>query len=381
MSSRTYRVFLIIAAFLALFVSCAFQKETALKHKPTILKSLPANGAENVEVDIDEITVEFDRPLQKRLRVISYVREFSNSDAYWKDKTTLAIRIPKILKPFSRYRVRFEFMGFPDHGVILTFYTGASEKWRYHNYEKAVMLYRNENADIASWLGKAQINKALTNIAARFRYVPSCRIPILIYPNGSSFRKGTHHGGQGTLFNKTTICINPKVISYYSSNGNFYQNIFRVIKHEYTHFVIREYTNQLLIPILIDEGLAEHIANRTPPYARTMYWGIGEDLLKDALGRNALLDWNVLLRSDYRFFRQGTKEINVKNLKLMSSQTFSFITYLVEVYGFTKILDLLDEFSDGMDPRDSFSNVYGLRFENATANWQRSIIKELIVEQ
>lgn len=381
MSTNTYHGFLIGAISLIFLVNCTFLKATALKHKPTIVKSLPPNGAVNVGIDIAEIIIEFDRPLDKRLRVISYAREFSNSDAYWKDKTTLAIRMPKILKPFSRYRLRFEFMGFPDHGVILSFYTGASEEWCYDNYEKAVILHRNESTNIASWLGRAQIDKALTNIAAKFRYEPSYRIPILIYPNDSSFRKGTHYGGQGILFNKATICLNPEIISYYSSNSDYYENIFRVIKHEYTHFVVREYTKKSLIPLLIDEGLAEYIANRTPPYARTMYWGIGEDLLKDALRMNALLDWNVLLRSDYRFFRQGTKELNLKNLKLKSSQTFSFITYLIEVYGFTKFLDLLDEFSEGVDLRDSFSNVYGLRFENITLNWQRSIIKELLLEQ
>lgn len=380
MTRRTYHEFLISSIFLIFLVNCTFQKTPALTHKPKIVKSVPGNGAVNVDINVAEITVEFDRPLQKRIRVISYVREFSYLDTYWKNNTTLAIRIPETLKPFSRYRIRFEFTGFPNYGVIFTFYTGASEEWRHDNYERAVVLYRNESTDIAAWIGRSQLDKTLTNIAVKFGYEPVYRVPILIYQNGLNFRKGTHHGGQGVLFNKSIICLNPETISYYSSNSDYYQNIFRVIKHEYTHFVIREYTNQLRIPILIDEGLAEFIANRTPPYVRTMYWGIGEDLLKDALRRNALLDWKVLLRSDYRFFNQGVKEIDIKNRKLMHSQTFSFITHLIETYGFTKVLDLLNELSEGRGPKDAFSTIYGLRFEQISLNWQRNIIKKLLLE-
>lgn len=286
---------------------------------PKIIKSIPENGEIDVDVNIMEIIVKFDRPLYKKLRIKSYVREFSSKNAYWEDEYTLGIKISKKLKPFSRYKVQFEFEDFPDYSSDLTFYTGSSQEWKYNNYDNIIILYQDKDQDVASWLDKAKIDKALFDIANKFGIQSSYRVPILIYPSNSDFIKDTDYMGQGILFNKTTICINPEVIYHISGKKKDYENIFRAIKHEYTHFSARELTKNLSIPILIDEGLAEYIANCIPPFERNNYLGIGESLLKNTISNNTLLNWSILFRSDYEFFSQGPKETNINNLKLMSS--------------------------------------------------------------
>jgi hypothetical protein len=111
---------ILVATVVPIATMAAWVETSAAADKPQILKTVPADGADDVDPDLKEIRVTFDQDMDKGMSWTGGPPDFPNVDksrkARWVDKRTCVL--PVILEPEMSYRVGFNSESFKNFQSI-----------------------------------------------------------------------------------------------------------------------------------------------------------------------------------------------------------------------------------------------------------------------
>ena len=139
--------------------------------------------------------------------------------------------------------------------------------------------------------------------------------------------------------------------------ANFERDLPGVV-HELAHLLVEEVTFNCFggLPTWLDEGLAVYAEGGLP---ESQMAGLEQAIADDGL---------ISLRSLNSSFPAGhTGAI------LSYAQSYSLVTYLLNVYGWTKMQEFLDVFSEGSTDEDALREVYGLEYGELETEWRESL--------
>lgn len=203
-----------------------------------------------------------------------------------------------------------------------------------------------------AYLPNFDINDSLNNariaVATDFQFNQQQKIPVVVYTldqyqqtltDAPEWSEGAYDGKLRIIIPKNNI--NPKQIN-------------TTIVHEYTHAVIGNLTNNLC-PRWLNEGLAkyEEFKHGVPPNI---------SYLALAYNNNLLIPWSEI---DQHFLSTNKQEV-----LLAYQQSFSFVYYLVQKYGMTRMVSLLKTIGTGISFNKAFEQNYGLPLDVLQKSWQ-----------
>lgn len=120
----------------------------------------------------------------------------------------------------------------------------------------------------------------------------------------------------------------------------------------------------------LDEGLAEYVAYSLPPFEmEKSYLGFGDMYFREAINNNELIDWDILFRTDRRYFLSLPEKERSYKFRLAYSQCFTFVKFLIDTYGIEKLFNLLEIFSHNDNLKEVFEIVYEEGFEKIEKKW------------
>ena len=130
------------------------------------------------------------------------------------------------------------------------------------------------------------------------------------------------------------------------------------VVHELAHLLVEEVTFNCFggLPTWLNEGLAVYAEGGLPESQKTA--------LEEAIAADELIS----LRSLNSSFPVG------QSAAILSyAQSYSLVAYLLNVYGWTKMQELLVIFSEGSTDEKALRQVYGLEYEDLETEWRRSL--------
>ncbi|PNU19299.1 hypothetical protein C2E25_13220 [Geothermobacter hydrogeniphilus] len=193
------------------------------------------------------------------------------------------------------------------------------------------------------------LHQAYVELGGNLDVYPARQIPVLIYTRADFSRiTASPDWAAGLYDGKIRIPLGGvKQVS---------APLQAVLFHEYTHVVVRELAGNRC-PTWLNEGLAELAGRgRFNPPLRT---------LEQA---PALLDFNSLTGS--------WKNLPAAEIRLAYEQSYSFVRYLVNDYGWFQIGDILRDLGAGAPADDAFARVfgsYGLSLAELQQQWKQDL--------
>ena len=128
--------------------------------------------------------------------------------------------------------------------------------------------------------------------------------------------------------------------------------------HELTHLLIQELTFNCFrgLPPWLNEGLATYAEGPLAPYQQS------------ALDRAAAEDTLITLRSLSSSFPASHRGAD-----LSYAQSQSLVAYLIDIYGWPKMRELLAVFQEGSTYDDALLQVYGFSMDALDHEWRASL--------
>jgi len=199
------------------------------------------------------------------------------------------------------------------------------------------------------------LETAYNRVGSDLSHFPVTRVPVLIYTR-TDYRKVTKSPDwSGGLYDG-------KIRLPLGGVTEIHEGLRSLLFHEYTHVVIHELTSGNC-PTWLNEGLAELEGRRESSHPLTD--------LAAAVNRGDLLPLPLL---------EGSfSSLSSQKALLAYQQSYSFVDYLVQTYGWYKVKDLLVALGSGMSISASFESVFHdlmLDYAGAYQEWLDHVQKE-----
>lgn len=192
------------------------------------------------------------------------------------------------------------------------------------------------------------LNSARIAVANDFNYKQNYKIPVIVYSSQQYQDTLTDapQWSEGAYDGKLRIIM--------SKNQKLFKQINSTIIHEYTHAVIADLTNGN-IPLWLNEGIAKYEEYRH---------GVAPliNVLALAYNTDTILPWDKI--------NESFTASNKSEVILAYQQSFSFVYYLVERYGMSKLVALLNELGKNPDFPVVVQQIYQLPIEKLHSNWR-----------
>lgn len=183
-------------------------------------------------------------------------------------------------------------------------------------------------------------------------------VNLFIYANADDLQEGMIFpqewtGGVAfTRYNTLAIAIAPNRLDW----GR------KTIAHELTHLIVDQITfnpyNDL--PVWLEEGLAMYVEGEMEPSMASAF--------KRALSQNRLISLRSLSSPFSAYAGESA---------LSYAESYSVVEFLVNKYGQSKMLELLNAFKKGVDYDGAFKTVYGFDMDGLETLWRDSLAQKV----
>lgn len=196
---------------------------------------------------------------------------------------------------------------------------------------------------------------AYVEVGHRLNRFPSSPVPVLLYNQQNFAAITSSPGWVGGLYDG-------KIRVLLGQIRQLDDPLRALLFHEYSHVVIRDLTRGYC-PAWLHEGLAEIFgrSRHNPPLRR----------FPEAAKQGQLLDFKRL--------EGNLVTLSSDDAHLAYEQSFHFVRYLIELFGWTGIHELLRAFAAGDDTQAAFVRVfgeYGHDFDSLLRQWQALAMTE-----
>ena len=209
----------------------------------------------------------------------------------------------------------------------------------------------NGQSDLATVILET-LDDAYAELGAEIEFYPDIEVPVLLYGRREFETVTRSPDWAGAAYDgKTRIPLGGVTRMTPQLRGLLY--------HEYAHVMIR-FLGKGRVPTWINEGFAELAGRR--------YHDPGLDHLEGAAVAGSLLSWDRLALS--------FKDLSTEQAKLAYEQSYSFCSYLVEMFGWFYFKDLIERLADGDDVATAFAATYGeygMDWAKLQRYWQDSL--------
>ncbi len=217
---------------------------------------------------------------------------------------------------------------------------------RYNTY--FIIKINRDSDNIPGFDISASLDAARIAVSNDFNYLQKHKIPVIVYSVSEyqSTLKDAPEWSDGAYDGKLRIIL-------YKNRPNFKQ-VNSTIVHEYTHAVIADLTDNNC-PRWFNEGIAkyEEYKHGVKPLI---------SVLAMAYNTNNLLAWDQV---DNAYLSSSKSEV-----LLAYEQSFSFVYYIVDKYGMSKLVYLLNSLSSKPDFADAFAKTYGVQLVQVQKDWK-----------
>lgn len=193
------------------------------------------------------------------------------------------------------------------------------------------------------------LNQAYTDVGGDLDYYPSAQVPVLVYTR-KDFSRVTLSPGWAAGAYDGKIRVPVGGVSRVSAP------LKGVLFHEYAHVAVRDLTGGNC-PTWLNEGLAEQVG-------RTQF----DPPLKVLDTAETLLGFSGLSRS--------WKNLPAEHVRLAYEQSYSFVHFLIDDYGWYLIGDVLRNLARRMDVAAAFEAAYrsyGLDLKSLQQQWKERL--------
>lgn len=229
--------------------------------------------------------------------------------------------------------------------------------WRSISDKNITLYWYNGNELFAKELLKAA-QEAIERLFSN-TFILKNNIEIFIYGNSTDFRNAliAPRGWEGGIaypeYHKIAIGIAPSQIEW----GKL------ALAHELGHLLVHQLTFSpygARLPVWLDEGLAMLAESDDDTYY--------ENLVLRAYEKNKIISMRTLISP---FSADPDKAV------LSYAQSLSFVKFLRDNHGYSKILDLLDLFKSGSTCDDALLTIYGKDLKALQVDWLESLLTAL----
>lgn len=201
----------------------------------------------------------------------------------------------------------------------------------------------NTDLDIAKMLSDIR-----TKVSRDFQYTQTKKLPVIVYTKNQYLDtiEDAPDWSEAAYDGKLRIAV--------SMGRQNMSQLYSNVVHEYTHAVLDQITNRNM-PKWLNEGIAKYEEYKH---------GIKPRIYVLALAYNTdnILPWNSI---DDSFLSP------VKSEALLAyQQSFSFVFYLVERYGMSKLIKLLKTLGTGANIETAFQTAYNKPLEAIQNDWR-----------
>ncbi len=217
--------------------------------------------------------------------------------------------------------------------------------WRNFNF------YTSQKYQRVSYSLRKKINQAYRKIGSDFNYYPKYNIAIILYPKKYYNKLGDNmYLTSGLYDGKIRLPLEDSVPE---------NSLFRVLKHEYTHLVIRDLTSEKA-PVWLNEGLAEYEAGVD---------NFRKKNLKQKVQDGKVYSLNLL----NQIFEESQ---NKEKLYTAYTESFAIVDYIITKFNFYKILQMLKDFKKGYSTQEVLSKNLAKNQEEILSDVKTFIKKE-----
>ena len=134
-----------------------------------------------------------------------------------------------------------------------------------------------------------------------------------------------------------------------------------IIRHELTHALLHSICGNNA-PAWLHEGIAQYKDGTDDSVAR--------EVLRDTVINDKIIPISDL-RSGFVKFKNSDK------VKIAYAESLGFVEYLIDNYGFYRILDILNKFNNYPTLDELFTSVYNLNLRQLENSWTTTMKSEL----
>lgn len=213
----------------------------------------------------------------------------------------------------------------------------------YFNIKIDPGVQQNPNFDINMLL-----NYAHDNVAPDFQFYQNFKVPVVVY------NKSQYHEEMIDAPGWVEAAYDGKIRITIAPDQKKFDQLYSDVAHEYTHVIVGMLTNNNC-PRWFNEGLAKYEEYRhgIPP---RIY------LLALAYNTNEILDFNKL--------NEALISPNKEEALLAYQQSFSFVYFIVQRYGMSKIIALLKLLGTNAEFASAVQQIYGVPLTTLESNWR-----------
>lgn len=207
--------------------------------------------------------------------------------------------------------------------------------------DKTVQL--NPNLSVTAILQYAH-----DRVASDFGYIQRNKVPVVVYSRVEYKEALADAPGwvEAAYDGKIRIAL--------ATNQKDFHLITSNVVHEYTHVVIADITKNNC-PRWFNEGIAKYEEYRHGDSPRIY-------MLALAYNTNNILAWDEL--------NTAIVSSNSQTALLAYQQAFSFVYYLVQRFGMTKIIEVLNALGNSIEFNAAIQQVYGVPIGTLQDNWR-----------
>ncbi len=222
---------------------------------------------------------------------------------------------------------------------------------RYYSGHFILSYAENSKADVGGAILDA-LEEAYTWSGAKLGHYPERQTPVILYTQHQfSGLTGSPEWAAGLYDGKIRLSIGG--LTRVSSN------VKALLAHEFMHVMVREMAGNR-VPFWLNEGLAELAAREQDNPALVQ--------LEATLADGKLFAMQEL-EGEFR-------AIAPKRIGLAYEQSYSFVSYLIDRFGWYQMAELLPLFKSGSGTRDAIDLVYGdygVGFVSLERDWRRQL--------
>ena len=201
--------------------------------------------------------------------------------------------------------------------------------------ENFLIQFSREEHDETRTIVSDYLKEAYKEIGKELDYFPKKQFVVILYNERDFFDVTRAPGWAGGLYDgKIRLPVRGL-----SGPNDILRN---VIFHEFTHALVSEITQKC--PLWINEGLAE-------------YFSSDETNL------------NIEKPIPLKYLEKGFPSGNVAFISLAYRTSHSAVSYMIDKYGMYSILELLENFGEGMDINKAFESVLYISYDDFVFEW------------
>ncbi len=201
--------------------------------------------------------------------------------------------------------------------------------------ENFLIQFSREEHDETRTIVSDYLKEAYRVIGKELDYFPNKQFVVILYNERDFFDVTRAPGWAGGLYDgKIRLPVGGL-----SGPNDILKN---VIFHEFTHALISEITQKC--PLWINEGLAEYFSS-------------------------AEINLNIKKPIPLKYLEKRFPSGNVAYISLAYRTSHSAVNYMIDKYGMYSILELLENFGEGMDISKAFESVLYISYDDFVSEW------------